>query len=145
MMTESEDQYGPVGDIPSLAVANTEYTILDTTRLRRGGFTLELAQFATRRSAGYIKRAWLTVFADQALSFYHRHLCGTIAAPVVGDWDAVLDENDASPTPISANTLYIIPVHLFGDDHWLVLKTGVTPPTVKKISVRYSIDQAIAE
>ena len=145
-----------VGDAAgSFSVASTEYPVFDTTRIPPGqiSFTMDPAPATGvkyRQTCNHIKVAWLSVLADQQLSLYHRHLSilGPDSASVAaGDWDAILDNagSPASPTVIAAAANpKIIPVHFFGDDHQLVLKTGGTPPTKVHLSLRFSCDHAVS-
>jgi hypothetical protein len=154
------DEQVPKASLPSLGdaansfgVASTEYVVFDTTRVSTTGFiTMDPAPAAGvlyRQTCKHIKTAYLSVLADQQLSFYHRHLsilAGASNAEVVaGDWDPVLDKagTPASPTVIAASANpTIIVIRLFGDDHQLVLKTSGTPPTKVHLSLRLSGDQA---
>lgn len=146
-----------VGDAASsFSVATTEYPVFDTTRVppEPRGIRMDpavSAGVAYRQSCRHIKVAYLSVLADQTLSFYHRHLSilagASNAAIVAGDWDPVLDKagTPASPTVITATANpVVIAIRLFGDDHQFVLKTGGTPPTKVHLSLRFSCDQSSA-
>jgi hypothetical protein len=152
---QPKDHLPYLGDAAgSFGAATTEYVVFDTTRIPPGQqlFLMDAAPAAGvkyRQTRQHIKRAWLSVRADQQLSFYHRHL--SILAPanasvVAGDWDAVLDDagSPASPTVIAASANpTVIPIRFFGDDHQLVLKTSGTPPTIVHLSLRLLSDQAL--
>jgi hypothetical protein len=148
------DLYPPTKDFDVLGnsgplAANTEYVVFDTTRVEVGGQVAQsLAAYSRRRSCAHLKRAWLTVTTDQALSFFHRHLSSLVVNPGDANWDNIGDGAGASPTAIAANTAGVVAkmfVHFFGDDHRLVLKTGNTPPTVLRLGLRLGVDQSLAE
>lgn len=148
-MLEKQDIHPPIEVIPSNAdipAANTELVIWDSTRVHVVGTAdQDLVTYALRQFTTYLKRAWLTVYADQPLTFFHRHLAVKAAADET-KWRNVPDgAGSIVGTVLPAAELAVINAHFFGDDHRLILKTGATPPTFWEISLRFSLDQSVAE
>jgi hypothetical protein len=147
-MFEPRDLFVDPTVLPALVIpaASTELVVFDTTRVKDPRLADQgLAAYVVRQNASFLKRAWFSVFADQPLTFFHRHLA-LMATGVDGNWDNVPDGADSiTGTVLPANELAVINAHFFGDDHRLVLKTGGTPPTFWRLSLRFSPDQSVAE
>jgi len=142
------DNYTTLSDLPTLATLaaiNTEYPVFDTTKLA-GPMRYEQtgAAFAVRRSAGHIKRAFLSIYTDVAVTVFFKHLCAQIAAPDATSWDVVPDADGAVlGTLTDAGKLWTMSYPFTGDDHLLTVKTGAGLPSVFRCSLRFTIDQAL--
>lgn len=126
--------------------ANTEVIVFDSTMIKEPETALmDLVLWTAGTSQGNRriipewKGVFLSVFADQDLQLFYRHL-----AQGSTTWRGLLDYSaaPASPTAFthSATNATRYSFRLTGDDHQIVLKTGATPPTVVELSLRLTAD-----
>lgn len=136
------DSYSSAVLPTTLPLANTEYIVFATVKAGDSA--------ASRKANQARKRAILSVYTDQPVTIFHRHLSAqaalTDANDPAGKWRNVPDDAGSyTGTLTVASQLELLSCRFFGDDHALVIKTGPTPPTVVELSLRFSNDQAVGE
>lgn len=119
--------------ITTVPGASATIILFDSTADTGTGTTL-----ARRRQWPTIKRAIVTILVDQNCTFFHDEITATSTST----WDTI--NGSGSGETITANTLFERDCRAIGDDFRLRVTTG-TQPTVWRVSVRLTTDQALGQ
>ena len=123
---------------PAVPLANGTPILWDSTYGLLGTPVLNTQGPYRRQFNAHFKRANVTIFVDQAVTFLARTL-GTGST----SWRTF--NNGGSGDTVAASTFFQRDVYLMGDDTQLYILAGATPPTTWEISVRLRADPALAQ
>lgn len=131
-------------------VASTEAELLNTTKMAPNMSlqTKDLAEY-TYRGTGSIKwkRAFVSIYgSDQDMTLFVRNLSKSVASPAANgsDWIVVPDgAGSVVGSVVTQGAVRQFSIPLFGDDTKISVKPGATPPSVFRVDIVLTEDQAL--
>lgn len=133
-MSESFMVIGP----PAVPTGNGTAILWDSTYGLLGTPVLNTQGGYRRIFNAHFKRALVTIFVDQAVTFLARTLASGSTS-----WRTF--NGTGSGESVTASVLFERDVYLMGDDSQLYILAGATPPTTWEVSIKLRSDPALAQ